>query len=103
MFLYAGGGGLGLFVRSLVGMDCAAAEDAFAEFLDDQRYSGNQIEYINMVIDHLSASGTIEARRFYESPYTDVAPEGPDGLFEPAEVDRLIAVVHDLRDRAEAG
>ena len=96
-------GSLGLFVRSLVGMDRSAAKDVFAEFLDDQRYSANQIEYINMVIDHIAEAGTIEARRFYESPYTDVAPEGPDGLFEPTEVDRLIAVVHDLRSRADVG
>jgi type I restriction enzyme R subunit len=96
-------GSLGLFVRSLVGMDRVAAKDAFAEFLDEGRYSANQIEYVNRVIDHLAASGTIEARRFYESPYTDVAPEGPDGLFEPVDVDRLIAVVHDIRSRAEAG
>ena len=34
---------------------------------------------------------------------TDVAPEGPDGLFDEADVDRLIAVVHDVRQRAEAG
>lgn len=96
-------GSLGLFVRSLVGMDRSAAKDAFAEFLDEGRYSANQIEYVNMVIDHLADTGTIEARRFYESPYTDVAPEGPDGLFEEADVDRLIAVVHDVRQRAEAG
>jgi len=96
-------GSLGLFVRSLVGMDRSAAKDAFAEFLDERRYNANQIDYVNMVIDHLSAAGTIEARRFYESPYTDVAPEGPDGLFEPADVDRLITVVHDVRHRAEAG
>ena len=96
-------GGLGLFVRSLVGMDRSAAKDAFAEFLDERRYNANQIDYVNMVIDHLTASGTIETRRFYESPYTDVAPEGPDGLFEPADVDRLIATVHDVRHRAEAG
>ncbi|MCB1256750.1 MAG: DEAD/DEAH box helicase family protein [Microthrixaceae bacterium] len=97
------GGGLGLFVRSLVGMDRAAAKEAFSSFLDEGRYSANQIEYINMVIDHLAQSGTIEADRFYESPYTDVAPEGPNGLFEKADVDRLIAVVHDIRQRAEAG
>ncbi|HTN99791.1 MAG TPA: type I restriction-modification enzyme R subunit C-terminal domain-containing protein, partial [Microthrixaceae bacterium] len=96
-------GGLGLFVRSLVGMDRSAAKDAFAEFLDEGRYNANQIEYVNMVIDHLADAGTIEPRRFYESPYTDVAPEGPDGLFEVADVARLINLVHDLRNTAEAG
>ena len=95
-------GSLGLFVRSLVGMDRAAAKDAFEAFLDEGRYSASQIDYVNLVIEHLAASGTIEPRRFYESPYTDVAPEGPDGLFEPVDVDRLIAVVHEIRHRAEA-
>jgi type I restriction enzyme R subunit len=95
-------GSLGLFVRSLVGMDRAAAKEAFAAFLDEGRYSANQIEYVNLVIDHLASTGTIEPRRFYESPYTDVAPEGPDGLFEPADVERLISVVHEIRQRAEA-
>ena len=95
-------GGLGLFVRSLVGMDRAAAKEAFAAFLDEGRYSANQIDYVNIVIDHLADTGSIEPRRFYESPYTDVAPEGPDGLFEPADVDRLIDVVHEIRQRAEA-
>jgi len=32
-----------------------------------------------------------------------VAPEGPDGLFEAADVDRLITVVHEVRDRTAVG
>ncbi len=95
-------GGFGLFVRSLVGLDRAAAKEAFAEFLDDKRYTANQIEFVNLVIDHLTDHGVIEARRFYESPFTDLSPLGPDALFESNDVDRLLDVVHDVRRRAEA-
>ena len=94
---------IGPRVLPLVGMDRSAAKDAFAEFLDDGRYNANQIEYVNMVIDHPADAGTIEADRFYKSPHTDVAPTGPDGLFEPDDATRLIAVVSDVRRRAEAG
>lgn len=38
-------GSLGLFIRSLVGLDRVAAKAAFAEFLDNKRYGKNQIEF----------------------------------------------------------
>jgi type I restriction enzyme R subunit len=95
-------GSLGVFIRGLVGLDRSAAKEAFAEFLDDKRYTANQIEFVNLVIDHLTEHGLIEARRFYESPFTDLSPTGPDALFESADLDRLLAVVADIRHNAEA-
>jgi type I restriction enzyme R subunit len=78
----------------------AKENDAFAGLLDSSRYSANQIEFVNLVIDELTANGVIEPRRFYESPFTDLSPQGPDAIFEP-EVAHLLAVVRDIRDRAE--
>jgi type I restriction enzyme R subunit len=95
-------GSLGLFIRRLVGLDRAAAKEAFAEFLDDKRYTANQIEFVNLVIDELSDNGLVEPRRFYESPFTDISPEGPDALFESTDVDRLLEVVANIRRHAEA-
>ena len=95
-------GSLGVFIRGLIGLDRSAAKEAFAEFLDDKRYNANQIEFVNLVIDHLTEHGVIEARRFYESPFTDLSPTGPDALFESTDVDRLLAVVADVRRNAEA-
>lgn len=99
---HAEAGSLGIFIRRLVGLDRAAAKDAFAAFLDHQRYSANQIEFVNLVIDELTANGVIEPRRFYESPFTDLSPQGPDALFESTDVDRLLGVVADVRSRATA-
>lgn len=94
--------GLGVFIRCLVGLDRAAAKDAFATFLDQHLYSANQIEFVNLLIDELAANGVIEPCRFYESPFTDLSPQGPDALFESTDVDRLLDVVADVRRRAEA-
>lgn len=47
--------GLGVFIRSLVGLDREAAKQAFGEFLSGSTASANQIEFINLIIDYLSA------------------------------------------------
>jgi type I restriction enzyme, R subunit len=93
-------GSFGLFVRGLVGLDREAAQGALATFLDRKRFNSRQIDYIGLVIQELTVNGTIEARRFYEAPYTDLAPSGPDTLFTETEVDELITVLNNVRNTA---
>ena len=94
--------GLGLFVRSLVGLDREAAKAALADFLQGKKLSGNQIELINLIVDHLTEHGVMDAALLYESPFTDLSPQGPDGLFASAEVDQLCAVLAAIRQTAIA-
>jgi type I restriction enzyme R subunit len=92
--------GLGLFVRSLVGLDREAAKAALATFLDGKTFSANQIEFVNLIVDHLTEHGVMEAALLYESPFTDVAPRGPDALFTSTQVDTLIGVLLQVRSTA---
>jgi type I restriction enzyme R subunit len=94
--------GLGLFVRSLVGLDRSAAKAAFAQFTNGRTLNANQLEFVSLVIDHLTDRGIVSVESLYSSPYTDVSPQGPDGLFKPKEVDQLVDILHDLHDRAVA-
>jgi type I restriction enzyme R subunit len=84
-------GNFGRFVRGLVGLDRAAAKAAFNAFLDDRRYTRKQIEFVEIVINELADQGVVEAGRFYESPYSGLAPTGPEDLFSPADLDDLFA------------
>jgi type I restriction enzyme R subunit len=93
-------GSFGLFIRSLVGLDRAAAKAAFAEFLDDKRYTKNQIQFVTLIIDELTERGVVEAARVYESPYDSVAPQGPEAIFTEADLDRIFATIDDFRRRA---
>lgn len=94
--------GMGLFVRSLVGMDRSAAKDALATFINGRSLSANQIEFVNLVVDHLTEHGSIQPARLYESPFTDLTPHGPDGLFKPDELDALIRSLAAVRAAAIA-
>ncbi len=94
--------GLGLFVRSLVGMDRSAAKEAMKTFLAGKSLSANQIEFVNLIVDHLTEHGIVAPDRLYESPFTDITPHGPDGLFRPEELDELMQVLKTLRDAAIA-
>lgn len=92
--------GLGLFVRSLVGMDREAAKEAIAGFIAGKTPSANQLEFINLVVDYLTEHGVMEPARLYESPFTDITPHGPDGLFQSADVDALMKVLEAVQARA---
>jgi type I restriction enzyme R subunit len=97
-----GSNGLGIFVRSLVGMDRGAAKDALGVFLTGKTFSANQIQFIDLVLNHLTEHGVLEPERLYESPFTDLAPQGPEAVFKPADVDDLLRVIDGVRATAIA-
>jgi type I restriction enzyme R subunit len=94
--------GLGVFVRSLVGMDRNAAKEALATFVSGRTLSANQIEFINLIVDHLTEHGVVPPERLYEFPFTDLTPQGPEGLFSAAELDELIRTLAAVKERAIA-
>ena len=69
------------FVRSLVGMDRAAAQEAFSELLSNRSLTTPQIRFIEMVIDQLTARGVMEPSALYEAPFSSVHAGGPEALF----------------------
>ena len=92
--------GLGLFVRSLVGLERNVAKQAFADFLSGRTLTPNQIEFIDLVINYLTEHGAMEPDRLYESPFTDFNPLGVEGLFKPAEITELFTVLSRIRASA---
>ena len=94
--------GLGLFVRSLVGMDRGAAKEAMTSFLAGKCHTANQIEFINLIVTHLTEHGTVEPERLYESPFTDLTPKGPDGLFSATDLNELMRILEAVRASAMA-
>ena len=86
----------GKFIRGLIGLDRAAAKEAFAEFLDDKRYSKNQIQFVSLIIDELNERGVVDIARVYEALYIALAPEGPETMFVETDLDRILTAIERL-------
>lgn len=95
-----GQGGLGVFVRHLVGLDRTAATEAFENYLDGSRFTADQIRFINLIIDELTKNGVMEPGRLFESPYTDHAPTGPDYFFPDTDVDAIVETLQHIKRTA---
>ena len=93
---------LGLFIRSLVGLDREAAKKAFADFQSDKPFSADQLEFLDIIINYLTEKGSMEPGLLYESPFTDIDDMGVEGVFQPDQVTHLISILEDVSKRAAA-
>ena len=95
------------FVRSMVGMDRAAAQEAFSEFLSNRSLTTQQIRFIEMVIDQLTARGVMEPSALYDAPFSSLHAGGPEALFAGKSnvIDGIFEKLKTLRPEilAEAG
>ncbi|RKQ85824.1 type I restriction enzyme R subunit [Mycolicibacterium mucogenicum 261Sha1.1M5] len=83
--------GLGVFVRSLVGMDREAAEAAFAERLSFGGLNSTQMEFLRHVIDELTRRGEMQPARLYQPPYSESSALQIDTVF-PVRAEVMLVV-----------
>ncbi|NJC23987.1 type I restriction enzyme R subunit [Arthrobacter pigmenti] len=94
--------GLGYFVRSLVGLEPDAVKEAMAEFIAGTTMNTAQLDFVNMIVQHLTRNGVMEVGQLYESPFKAVAPTGPDDLFGVEKADVLEGVLRHLKETTRA-
>jgi len=95
-------GGLGVFLRSLTGLERAAAKAMFSEFTSEHQLSASQTEFIEMIINSLCENGMVDPRSFYESPFTDLDDMGIMGVFSEAQSAEIIRLVRNSNETAAA-
>jgi len=91
---------LGKFVRSIIGLEVTAAQEAFATFLQSGNFTANQITFIQKIIEFLSTNGTIDKRMLFESPFTDSHQDGVSGIFDDGDAVRIISIIDTINANA---
>lgn len=92
---------LGLFIRSLVGLDRAAAKEAFGDFLQQGHYTANQMDFVNRIINLLTEKGEVKPEQLYDRPFTDLHQMGVDGLFDDDASDKIVSILRAIHANAE--
>ena len=83
-------------------IDRIAAKGAFAKFTNGRTLAANQLEFVNLIVDHLTEHGVVEAARLYELPFTDLAPRRPDEIVTATDTDELLRTLQAVRATAVA-
>ena len=91
--------GLGLYVRSLTGLDREAASAALDRFQRGANLSASQPHFLNMLTDVLAKNGVVDIGQLYE-PLYHAGRRWTGSLFPEYEVDAIVSVLGDVRSTA---
>jgi type I restriction enzyme, R subunit len=83
-------GGLGLFLRTLVGMDPDSVRRSFRDFTEGREFT-----------DYMAHNGTAKVGMLYEPPFSHISRQGPNGLFGGEQTDALVATIDGINANAE--
>ena len=85
---------LHLTVRELVGLDPQAIEAHFKGFLHAHPgLTAQQVRFMNLLKNYIAQHGSIVIEKLYDAPFSNISHEGIDGVFTPADVSKLVAVL----------
>lgn len=93
---------LGVFIRSIVGLDLEAANTAFSKFINNPSLNASQIRFVNMIIQYLTTNGMIEADNLFEPPFTEISNQGILGVFSQQQATEVISLIEHINGKAKA-
>lgn len=81
--------------RSLVGLDAAAVEQAFTEFVHKHpKLSAQQLRFLQVLQNYIAQNGGIEIERLYAPPFTSIHAESVDGVFrDPSDISAILNIL----------
>jgi type I restriction enzyme R subunit len=85
---------LHLTVREIIGLDAQAIEEHFKSFLHAHpSLTAQQVRFMNLLQNYIAQHGSIIIEKLYDAPFSSISHEGIDGVFSPADVGDLVAVL----------
>lgn len=89
----------GLLVRKVVKLDHSAAMEAFADFINDESLTEQQIAFVHRVIDYIEANGYMEPAALAQAPFD--RPQSFVRLFDTEHQLLLIEIIKRIKGNAE--
>jgi type I restriction enzyme R subunit len=91
---------LGVFIRSIVGLDIQAANEAFSGFIQSGNLRADQMTFIKNIISFLERNGTIDKAMLFEPPFTNINDQGLLGVFDDADAHKVISILDTINHNA---
>lgn len=93
---------VGHLVRKIVGVDRGAVNEAFSEFLTEQRLNVNQIRFVNLIVDYIVANGNIDDNKaLMEEPFRSVGSITTLFKDDMGTAKRIMEVVAEIKRNSE--
>ncbi len=89
----------GLLVRQLVKLDHDAATEAFAEFINSQALTEQQISFVRKVVDYVVENGYMEPVALTQPPFD--RPQSFVRMFTTEQQMSLVAIISRIKSNAE--
>ena len=89
----------GLLVRKVVKLDHSAAMEAFADFINDESLTEQQIAFVHRVIDYIEANGYMEPAALAQAPFD--RPLSFVRLFDTEHQLMLVEIIKRIKGNAE--
>ncbi|SHR24214.1 type III restriction enzyme, res subunit [Mycobacteroides abscessus subsp. abscessus] len=88
-------------VRQIVGLDLQAANDAFSEFLSEEKLNLNQIKFVKLIIDYVAKNGMLEKQVLQEDPFRSLGSISELFKDNISDVRKIIQTIDDINRNAE--
>lgn len=93
---------LGVFIRSILGLERNVVSSIFAEFIEQSNYNSRQIDFINAIVNSFTINGVLEPKMLYQPPFTEIDSNSVDGLFNNTECDKIIMLMKEINTKSVA-
>lgn len=93
---------VGRLVRQIVGVDRAVVNEAFSEFLTEERLNINQIRFVNLIVDYIAANGNIDDNKVLtDEPFRSVGSITTLFKDDMGTAKRIMEIVADIKRNSE--
>lgn len=85
-------------VLNLTGQSEKHVDEAFADFINTNQLSSQQIDFLNTIKVFLTTNGKIDPAKLYEPPFISFHNQGVDGVFNNDQSDKIFHIINNLNN-----